>query len=96
MDKDQSTDGRKRDIPEPPHPRERREPLPWQVPKAAEEDPEAVRRVQAILNSSSYRLFEEDLDFLPRNDLRGKRLYKRVASNEVDSHLHEGRSGAQP
>ncbi len=45
-----------------------------QVPKAAEEDPEALRRVQAILNSSSYRLAEEDVDFLARNDLRGVRL----------------------
>jgi len=74
MEKDQSTGGQNREIPEPPHPRERREPLPWQVPKAAEEDPEALRRVQAILNSSSYRLAEEDVDFLARNDLRGVRL----------------------
>jgi uncharacterized protein (TIGR00730 family) len=60
MDKAHSTGAQKRKIPEPPHPRERREPLPWQVPKATEEDPEALRRVQAILNSSSYRLAEED------------------------------------
>ena len=59
----------------PEHPRrERREPLPSQVPKATEEDPEALRRVQAILSSSSYGLAEEDIDFLARNDLRGVRL----------------------
>jgi HlyD family secretion protein len=43
------------EIPAPAHPRKRREPLPWQQPKATEEDPEALRRVQAILDSPSYR-----------------------------------------
>ena len=74
MDKDQSTGGPKREIPEPPHPRERREPLTSQVPKATDEDPEALRGVQAILSGSSFQLAEKDIDFLARNDLRGVRL----------------------
>jgi uncharacterized protein (TIGR00730 family) len=61
-------------IPEPAHPHRRHEPLPWQVAKAAEEDPQAFVRVQAILNSASYRLAEEDADFLARDELRGERL----------------------
>ncbi len=74
MNKDQLTGDQKHRIPEPPHPRQRREPLPWQVAKAIEEDPDAPRRVEAILNSMSYRLAEEDVDFIARNDLRGARL----------------------
>ncbi len=71
---DQLTGDDKLKIPEPAHPRQRREPLPWQVAKPIEEDPEALRRVEAILNSPSYRLAEQDLDFLARNDVRGGRL----------------------
>jgi hypothetical protein len=71
---DQLTGDRKPRIPEPAHPRQRREPLPWQVAKPIEEDPDALRRVEAILNSPSYRLAEQDLDFLARNYVRGERL----------------------
>lgn len=61
-------------IPAPAHPHQRREPLPWHLPKPVEEDPEAVRRVQAILQSPGYRLADEDVDFLRRYDVRGVRL----------------------
>ena len=61
-------------IPVPAHPHRRREPLPWHQPKPAEEDPEALRRVQAILKAPGYRLADEDTDFLRRDDLRGVRL----------------------
>jgi hypothetical protein len=44
---------KKHQIPTPAHPHKRREALPWQQPKATEEDPEALRRVQAILNNPS-------------------------------------------
>jgi len=74
MNKDQLTHDQKHKIPEPPHPHRRREPLPWQVAKATEEDPDALHRIQAILNSPSYRLAEEDVDFLARDDVRGVRL----------------------
>ena len=61
-------------IPEPPHPQRRRERLPWQTAKAEEEDPGARARLEAILSSASYRLAEDDVDFLDRNDVRGVRL----------------------
>src|SRR5512143_752629 len=63
-----------RGIPQPAHPRTRRDALPWQQPKAAEEDPAALQRVQAILNSPSYRRAENDVDFLAQDNVRGVRL----------------------
>jgi uncharacterized protein (TIGR00730 family) len=65
---------RKVHTPRPPHPQKRREPLPWQRPKPIEEDPDAQKRIEAILKSPSYRQAEEDVDFLNRNDMRGPRL----------------------
>lgn len=61
-------------IPAPAHPHQRHEPLPWQQPKPREEDPEALQRVQAILNAPNYRMADEDTDFLRRDDVRGVRL----------------------
>src|SRR6266567_3411627 len=61
-------------IPSPPDPHRRREPLPWQRPKSPEEDPEALRRVQRILESPAYRLAEADPEFLSRDEARGLRL----------------------
>jgi len=52
----------------------RREPLPWHRPKELEDDPLAQERVQAILHGPSYRLADEDVDFLARDDLRALRL----------------------
>ena len=65
---------KKSQIPTPAHPSERHKALPWQQPKAIEEDPEALRRVQAILNSPSYLRADEDIDFLARDGVRGVRL----------------------
>ena len=48
--------------------------MPWQQPKATEEDPEAMRHVQAILNSPSYRRADNDIDFLAHDGVRGVRL----------------------
>jgi hypothetical protein len=61
-------------IPRPARPLNRREPLPWQRPKPLEEDPQAPARVQAILESPSYRRADVDLDFLARGSMRGVRL----------------------
>src|SRR3990172_5937703 len=61
-------------VPTPPHPYQRREPLPWQQPKPIEEDPEAQQRIKAILESPSYRQADKDVDFLNRDDVRGLRL----------------------
>jgi len=51
----------------PARPHKRHEAQSWQQPKATEEDPKALLRVQAILNSSSYRRADNDSDFLARD-----------------------------
>jgi uncharacterized protein (TIGR00730 family) len=61
-------------VPAPAHPRVRREPLPWHRPKPAEEDPDAPRRLQAILDSPTYRQADHDVAFLDRDETRGVRL----------------------
>src|SRR5437588_12757784 len=61
-------------IPKPADPLGRREPLPWQCPKALQDDPQARQRVEAILASPSYRRADADLDFLARDSMRGVRL----------------------
>jgi hypothetical protein len=62
------------EIPIPAHPDKRREALPWQRPKANEEDAQAFQRVQAILYHPSYRRADTDIDFIAEDDLRGVRL----------------------
>ncbi|MBL6749487.1 MAG: TIGR00730 family Rossman fold protein [Nevskia sp.] len=74
---DQTADGdsgRAPDRPPPPAERLRREPLPWQRPKASEDDADAARRVRAILDSPSYRQADADVDFLRSGETRGVRL----------------------
>lgn len=60
----------------PPHdgPHARREPLPWQHPKPAEEDPDAPARVRALIESPTYRQADRDVDFLNLDETRGVRL----------------------
>lgn len=67
----------------PAHPRQRREPLPWHQPKPAEEDPDAPRRVQSILDSPSYRQADRDVDFLNLDETRGVRLQIDYAKPEL-------------
>jgi len=76
-------------IPTPAHPHKRREALPWQQPKTTEEDPEALQRVQAILNSPSYRRAENDSDFLAQDDVRGVRLQIDYLKPELLLEEHE-------
>jgi uncharacterized protein (TIGR00730 family) len=66
----------------------RREPLPWHRPKEAEDDPLARDRVLAILQDPSYRLADEDVDFLARNDLRGLRLQLDYYKAELQLEQH--------
>src|ERR1039458_1903191 len=80
---------KKHQIPTPAHPHKRREALPWQQPKATEEDPEALRRVQAILNSPSYRRADNDSDFLAQDDVRGVRLQIDYLKPELLLEEHE-------
>jgi len=72
--KDSSRSGQRPGIAPPPHPGARRQALPWEQPKGAEEDVDAPARVRAILASPSYRPADEDPDFLARYDARGVRL----------------------
>jgi uncharacterized protein (TIGR00730 family) len=76
-------------IPTPAHPYRRREALPWQRPKAIEEDPEAMRRVQAILKNPSYRPADTDTAFLAEDDLRGVRLQIDYLKSELLLRKHE-------
>lgn len=71
---DQASDKRAGRVPEPAHPRRRREPLPWHRPKPGHEDPHAPAGVKAILESPNYRQADHDIDFLNRGDTRGLRL----------------------
>ncbi len=64
----------KSSIPTPAHPHQRREPLPWQQPKTAEDDVDAPRRLKALLESPSYREADQDIDFLNLDATRGVRL----------------------
>ena len=61
-------------VPPPPHPRRRREPLPWQKPKPTTEDPQGPGNLKAIFESPSYVPAIEDIDFLDGEDARGVRL----------------------
>jgi len=64
----------KLEVPQPAHPVQRKEPLPWQTPKSPEEDPECPNKLQAILDNPSYVPVVEDVDFLGGEDARGVRL----------------------
>ncbi len=62
------------DIPQPPDPKRRHEPLPESHPKAGEEDPQAPDRVHILLEAPSYRRADQDVAFLERDEARGLRL----------------------
>lgn len=61
-------------IPLPANVEQRKEPLPWQEPKSPSEDPEGPSKLEAILNSPSYRPAIEDVQFLDGDDARGVRI----------------------
>lgn len=61
-------------IPQPAHPVNRSEPLPWQQAKPARDDPLAETRVQTIMGHSSYTRADQDVRFLGRDETRGPRL----------------------
>jgi len=61
-------------IPAPAHPHLRRTPLPGHAPKPAHEDAQAPARVQAIIDSPSYREADSDVDYLNQDETRGVRL----------------------
>ena len=59
-------------VPRPPHPHERRQPLPGHRPKPHEDDAFAPKAVETIL--ASYREADLDTDFLQQDVTRGVRL----------------------
>lgn len=65
---------RRPEVPEPAHPIQRKESLPWQHPKPSSEDPECIDKLEIILNSPSYVPAIEDVNFLDGEDARGVRL----------------------
>jgi len=73
MDNDCTTD-KQAAIPSPPHPRQRREPLPDCRPKPAHEDQGAPDRMRAIMDSPGYRQADQDIDYLNLDETRGVRL----------------------
>jgi len=73
MNKKRAVPGNKR-IPTPPHPHHRQEPLPWERPKPASEDPDATQSVHAIMESPCYRQADQDIEFLNLDETRGVRL----------------------
>ena len=80
---------KKHQIPTPADPDKRCVALPWQQPKATEEDPGALERVQAILNSPSYRRADNDGDFLAQDGVRGVRLQIDYLKPELLLEEHE-------
>ncbi|WP_457595760.1 LOG family protein [Hydrogenimonas sp.] len=48
--------------------------LPWQHPKPKSEDPKAEKLVKRLMESPTYKLAEEDYDFLRGHETRGVRL----------------------
>lgn len=61
-------------IPQPAHPTERRQPLPWENPKSVSEEAEVESRLQAIMQHPAYRQADQDVQFLHTDANRGARL----------------------
>ena len=74
MTRQKKDDSQEAGIPQPVKPHCRSEPLPWQRPKAREEDPGAAARIEILLNSPSYKRADQDGDFLGMSESRGARL----------------------
>ena len=49
-------------------------PLPNQKPKSLQDDPQASQQIEYIMNSPSYKMAEEDTDFLQSHETLGNRL----------------------
>jgi uncharacterized protein (TIGR00730 family) len=62
------------DRPSPDEVPPRREPLPWEEPKPAADDPEAPLRVRRLLASPTFVQADKDIDFLDGDATRGVRL----------------------
>ncbi|MFZ1992105.1 MAG: LOG family protein [Alphaproteobacteria bacterium] len=76
-------------VPHPPSALARKKPLPWQMPKPAEEDADAPKRIEAILNSPNYLRADEDTAFLARDEMRGVRLQTEYFKAELLLEEHQ-------
>jgi len=61
-------------VPQPAHPVERHEPLPWERPKPPDEEADAMARLRAIMEHPAYAEADRDIDFLHTDATRGARL----------------------
>jgi len=75
-------------IPQPPHPRQRREPLPTSLPDPAHVHRDAEVRVKAIVESPNFRIASEDPDFLASDAARGLRLQMDYLKPELALRAH--------
>lgn len=83
--------GRMPPLAHPPHPTERKKPLPGQRPKSPEREPAASESTQKLLACPSYRQADEDIDFLHEPQTRGIRL--QLEYLKAEALLHEHRVG---
>jgi len=61
-------------VPDPPQPRQRREPLPSQFPKPGVDDPQAAGRVAQLLQCPGFQRGDADSRFLEERDVLGTRI----------------------
>lgn len=61
-------------IPRPAHPTQRRQPLPWQSPKAIEEEGSVETRLRAIMHDPAYLEADRDMAFLHSDVAQASRL----------------------
>ena len=57
--------------------------LPWENPKSVKEDPDCEALVKTLMESPSYRLVEDDSDFLKSSDTRPLRLHMEYLKSEL-------------
>jgi hypothetical protein len=82
------TTGNHRDVPSPPRRDERAESLPGGSPKPATENPEAPSKLKQILQGTSYRQADDDVEFLHRDENRGIRLQLEYLKPELTLQAH--------
>jgi uncharacterized protein (TIGR00730 family) len=61
-------------VPQPAHPLDRHEPLPWERPKPPDEEADAMARLRAIMEHPAYVEADRDVDFLHTDATRSARL----------------------
>lgn len=75
-------------IPRPAHPTERRQPLPWQRPKAVEEEGSVEARLRAIMHDPAYLEADRDMAFLHSDVAQASRLQLDFLKSEMTLRKH--------